>query len=167
MVTVVGRGHELEAIAHVLDAAQKAGRVLMLEGEAGIGKTTVWRAGVEQGQEWGYRVLATAAAGAEAQLSFTALRDLLGDAFDEVAEEIPSPQRRAMRVVLLREEPAGPPPQPDAIAVAFLTTLRALAARAPVLLAVDDVQWLDTALAAPLGYALRRLGSEAVAVLLS
>src|SRR5207244_4617482 len=81
--------------------------------------------------------------------------------------ELPPPQRHAIEIVLCRAEATGVPPTPDTIAVAFLSTLRALAGRRPTLLAVDDVQWLDPSSAAALTYALRRLGSEALLVLLS
>ena len=80
---------------------------------------------------------------------------------------VPGPQRRALAVTLLREEPGGRPPEQGAIAVAFLTLLRTIAARGPTLLAVDDVQWLDTATEAPLRFVLRRLDPEAVGVLLA
>lgn len=69
---------------------------LVIEGEAGPGKTTLWNAGIAEARERGYRVLACAAAGSEAQLSFTALRDLLADVFDDVADKLPAPQRRAL-----------------------------------------------------------------------
>jgi DNA-binding CsgD family transcriptional regulator len=163
----VGRDRELAAIASFLEAEQTGARILLLAGEAGIGKTTLWRAGVDAARGLDLRVVASSGAEAEAQLSFTALRDLVGDAFDDVADELPRPQRRAMEVVLLRDEATGVPPSPDTIAIAFLSTLRVLAARAPTLLAVDDVQWLDPSSAAALTYALRRLDSEALFVLLS
>jgi DNA-binding CsgD family transcriptional regulator len=165
MAEVVGRNSELELIESWL--ADPARGVLVLEGEAGVGKTTLWRAGIELARAEGYRVLSSSAAGSEAQISFTTLRDLLDEAFDEVSEALPPPQRRAVAVTLLREEPAGAPPEQGAIAVAFLNALRELAARTPVLVAVDDVQWLDAASAGPLEYAVRRLESEPVKVLVA
>jgi DNA-binding CsgD family transcriptional regulator len=167
VTAVVGRDRELAEIISFLDLADADPRVLLLEGDAGIGKTTLWRAGVEAARKQGYRVLACAGAAAETKLSFTALRDLVGDPFEDVAGELPPPQRHAIEIVLFRAEATGVPPTPDTIAVAFLSTLRALAGRRPTLLAVDDVQWLDPSSAAALTYALRRLGSEALLVLLS
>jgi hypothetical protein len=96
----------------------------------------------------------------ETQLSFTTLRDLVDEVFDEVASELPGPQRHAIAVTLLREAPEAAPPDPGAIGVAFLTALRALGARTPALIAVDDVQWADAASGAALRYAFRRLGPE-------
>jgi predicted ATPase len=167
VTAVVGRDRELAEITSFLDLADEGPRILLLEGDAGIGKTTLWRAGIDAGRELGYLVLACVGSESETQLSFTAVRDLVGEGFDDVADDLPPPQRRAMEVVLLRAEAADVPPAPDAIAVAFLSTLRALAARAPTLLAVDDVQWLDPSSAATLAYALRRLDSDALLVLLS
>ena len=160
---LIGREPERGAVAEWL--ASRAPPVFLIEGEAGIGKSSLWRAGVEAGHEAGYRVLACTAAGAETQLSFTTIRDLLSDAFDEIADELPAPQRHALAVTLLREESRGPPPDPGAIAVAFLGALRALAAGSRVLVAVDDVQWVDEASAGPLAYVLRRLEQEDIGVL--
>src|SRR5262245_16711757 len=105
MNAVVGRDREVAEITSFLDIADGASRVLLIEGEAGIGKTTLWRAGIHAARELGYRVLACAGAESETQLSFTAIRDLLADAFDDVAEDLPPPQRDRLAVVLLREEP--------------------------------------------------------------
>jgi DNA-binding CsgD family transcriptional regulator len=160
---LVGRVSELESIERWLRAPPPS--VLVLDGEPGIGKTTLWRAGIEEAERQGYRVLACAAVLSETQLSFTALRDLLDPVFDEVADELPSPQRHALAVTLLRDEPAGAPPDSGAISVGILTALRALAASRPLLVAIDDVQWLDPASEGPLSYALRRLEDEPVAVL--
>ena len=152
---IVGRVAELDAITSWLDGSSPP--ILLLEGEAGIGKTTLWRAGVEEARERGLRVLAASSVQSETQLSFTTFRDLVGDAFDDVADGLPSPQRRALEVTLLREEPEGTAPDRGAIGVAFLSVLRALGERERTLVAVDDVQWTDAASQAPLRYALRRL----------
>jgi DNA-binding CsgD family transcriptional regulator len=162
---IVGRDGELDALEVWLETPSS--RVLLLEGDAGIGKTTLWRAGVAGARVRGYRVLATEAAQAETQLSFTALRDLLEEAFDDVADELPEPQREALGVTLLHDAPRGPPPEQGAIGVSLVTGLNALAARGPVLVAVDDVQWLDSASQSALSYVLRRLGSGPVGVLLA
>src|SRR5919198_3541175 len=117
MHTVVGRDLELAAIASFLDLADGAPRALVVEGEAGIGKTTLCRASVRSARERGYLVLECAGDRSETQLSFAALRDLLDDVFDEVADELPPPQRQALAVILLRDESSGAPPTPETIAV--------------------------------------------------
>ena len=167
MTAVVGRDRELAEIASFLEIREGASRILLLEGEAGIGKSTLWRSGVDLARERGYRVLSCVAARSEAELSFTALRDLLGDVYDDVADELSTPQRHALAVALLREEPDGPPPDTGVLGVAFLGALRATAASTPTVLAVDDVQWLDAPSGAVISFALRRLRSDSLAVLLA
>ena len=164
---MIGRERELAEIRSFLEGDGGGGRVLRIEGEAGIGKSTLWRAGRLEAERLGYRVLACAAAVSESQLSFTTVRDLLAPEFDEVAARLPEPQRRALAVAFLQAEPTGSPPEPATIAVAFLTSLRLLAQRAPVLVAVDDVQWVDRASAGPLAYARRRLEQERIALLVA
>ena len=164
--SIVGREAELQALDQFL-ASDRAPRALVLTGAPGIGKTTLWDAGVELGRERGLRVLAARASGADTQLSFAALIDLLDGVGDEELSTLPPPQRRALEVALLRAEPTGAPPEAHAIALALLNVLRALAAKQPLLLAVDDVQWLDRASEDALSYAARRLVDERAALFLA
>jgi DNA-binding CsgD family transcriptional regulator len=164
---VIGRDGELDAIGAFLGSAEGPARAIVLEGQPGIGKTTLWRCGLDDAEHRGYRVLACSAAISEAQLSFTALRDLLERTFDEVADELPPPQLRALEVALLRAEPEGSAQGAAAVAAAFLTALRELACRTRLLLAIDDVQWLDSASALVLQFAARRLEREPVRLLLT
>jgi DNA-binding CsgD family transcriptional regulator len=164
-MAVVGRDEEIEKIrAHVLDRDRLPARCRIV-GEAGSGKTTVWRAIVEDARERGHRVLSAAGSEAEWQLSLGAARDLVADVIEDIERDLPPPQRRHLRVMLLLEEPGDLAPDPGALAVAFRGLIRAAAARGPVLIAVDDVQWLDPASVALLSYALRRLSTEPVGVL--
>ena len=87
-----------------LDAPASLPGVLLLEGEAGIGKTTLWSRGVELASERSYRVLSCRPSGSEAQLSFVALGDLLVDAVEEVLPVLPTPQANALEVALLLRE---------------------------------------------------------------
>src|SRR5438067_1453247 len=162
-VEIVGREPELAELGSFLDGGLAAAYVL--QGEAGIGKTTLWRAGVAHARGRGYRVLACRPAGSETQLSFAALGDLVDDVLDELLDALPAPQQRALNVALLRESPEGRAPDRRAIAVAFLSGVRALAQEQRVLVAVDDVQWLDPASASVLEFAARRLGDAQVAIL--
>ena len=159
---MIGRDDELNAVRSLL--ASPPG-VVVIEGEPGIGKTTLLRAGVAEAR--GYTVLQASAAGAETRLSFSTVRDLLDGVFDEIADELPPPRRRALAVTLLREEPDASAPDPGAIGVSLLTALRVLAARRPVLVAIDDIQWLDPGSAAPLAYVMRRLHDEPIAALVT
>ena len=107
------------------------------------------------------------ASDAEAQLSFAALIDLFDGVGSEELAALPAPQLEALEVALLRAAPTGPPPEAQAIAVGFLGALRALAAAAPLLVAIDDLHWLDSPSAAALSYAARRLDESDVGVLLA
>ena len=160
-----GRERELETLAAYVDAVREGPRGFVVEGEPGIGKTTVWEAAVAAARERGHRVLTCRPAGSEVQLSFAALGDLLEDVLDETLGELPRPQRRALEIALLLEDPQGLPPDQRAIGLAVLGAFRFLAASRPVLVAVDDVQWLDGPSAAVLQFALRRLRREPLGVL--
>jgi DNA-binding CsgD family transcriptional regulator len=140
---------------------------LVLYGDAGVGKTTLWRAGADAARSLGYRVLETRPAEAEARLAFVALGDLLGEGLDELLGALPPPQADALRVALLLEQPRGAPPDERAVAVAFLSALRYYASDRPLLLAVDDIQWLDSASTAVLAFAWRRVRNERVGLLSS
>jgi DNA-binding CsgD family transcriptional regulator len=162
---LVGRDDELRAIVSVLDAPEHLPGAVVLPGEAGIGKTTLWVAGIDAAAERGYRVLSSRPTGAETRFSFTGLSDLLEGAGHVVAE-LPPIQRRALEAALLLGE-AEVDADDRAVTAAFLAALRRLASESPVCLAVDDVQWLDAASRAALGYALARLERDQVAALLA
>jgi DNA-binding CsgD family transcriptional regulator len=162
---LVGREAELDRLdAFIADRASLPAAVI-IEGQAGAGKTTLWRATVERARAAGYRVLACRPAGAEIQLADSALSDLLEPHLGEVLAFLPPPQRRALEIALLIGGDEGRPPDRRAIAAGFLNALRALAREQAVLLAVDDAQWLDDASAEVLEYGIRRLQNEPVAIL--
>ncbi len=157
----VGREDELDAIERFLTCDAEGRAVgLWLEGEAGIGKTTLWRVALDRAEEHSYRVLAARAVDVEAQLPFVGLGDLLGGCVDGILDELPAVQRSALETALLLGGVDGLAPQPLTIAAAVLSSLRALAREGPLLVAVDDVQWLDPASAVALEFALRRIRPE-------
>jgi DNA-binding CsgD family transcriptional regulator len=164
---IIGRERELETLRAFFEAGSPTLAALVLEGEAGIGKTTLWRAGVAAAADRGYRCLTAAGSPAEAQLTFSALGDLLDGVVDDVLPELPPPQRRALAVALLLEDANGRAPDQRAVGVALVGALRVLASDTPVLLAVDDVQWLDRPSRSVLEFALRRLQDERVAILVA
>lgn len=164
---IIGREDELAELKRFLDAVDRVPAAFLMEGEAGIGKTVLWRAGVELARARGLRVLTAIPATAETRLSFAALADLLGPELADVLPSLPAPQRRALESALLLEDAEGPPPDQRAVAFAFLGAVRALARAGPVVVAVDDVQWLDTPSAFMVEFALRRLGEEPVVFLLT
>ena len=125
---IVGREPELEVLRGFF-GGDGWGRALVLSGEAGIGKTTLWEAGVELARERGLRTLIARPSGTEARLSFAALIDVFEDVDARELVGLPGPQRSALEVALLRAEPSGAPPEPHAIALGFLNVLRAAGGR--------------------------------------
>ena len=162
---IIGREEELGTIQAFLDRVPEGSGALLLSGEAGIGKTVLWEAGLDEAEQRLACVLLHRGAEAEASLSFAGLSDLLAPVFDEVASSLAPMRRRALEVALLLVEPGEKAPDPHAIGLALLDVLRALAERGPVVVALDDVQWLDPSSAAVLQIALRRLRNEPVGVL--
>ena len=141
--------------------------MLAITGEAGAGKSTLWRAGVAAAQETGRLVLRTEPSAAETDMSFAGLSDLLATVLPDVAASIPAPQLRALEIALLLRA-AGPElPTAHAVGLAALAALRACASAQPVLVAIDDVQWLDDASLETLTYAFRRINDGAVTLLIA
>jgi DNA-binding CsgD family transcriptional regulator len=162
---IVGRERELQIIGTFLDEVALGARRLLVTGPAGIGKTAIWRAAVSSTGERGYRILSSRPVEAEAQLSYASLGDLLGGALDEVADELPRLQRRALDVALLRADTGGRGSDRRSVAIAALRALQVLARSQSVIVAIDDVQWMDGPSAQALSFAVRRLGGERVGVL--
>ena len=163
----VGRQRELGEVDAFLDRVPSGLASLALTGPAGIGKTTVWREGVRRAGARGYLVLAARPAQAERSLSFSGLADLLAPVGRAAFDGLAAVQRRALDVALLRAEAGQEPPPARAVPAALLALLRQLSATRPVLLAVDDAQWLDDATAGSLPYALRRAELWPAGVLVS
>lgn len=161
---IVGREAEIEAIDAFLGERAALPASLVIEGPAGAGKSTLWQAAVDRAAVAGYVVLAARPSGAEVQLSLAALADLLEPRLGEVSADLAAPQRRALEVALLLAGDEREAPDQRAIAAGALSAVRVLASRQPVVLAVDDAQWLDPQSAQVLAFALRRLRAEPVAV---
>jgi DNA-binding CsgD family transcriptional regulator len=164
---VIGRADELAAIDGMLERAGTELAALALEGEAGIGKTALWRAGGKAAQRRGFRILSSRPARSDAQLPLGVFGDLFSQIPADVLARLPRPQRRALEVALLRIDPGGAAADQRALSVATLGLIRELAGDAPVLLALDDVQWVDESSGGVLSFALRRLEGVPVGVLLT
>jgi DNA-binding NarL/FixJ family response regulator len=162
----LGRAAEMGEVAGFLAPGQ-AGRVLVVCGEPGIGKSTVWEAGAGLARSRGFAVWGARASEAEAQLSFAGLADLVEAAGPGVLAGLPVPQRHALEVAVRRAEPTGTPPEPLAISAGLLGAFRLAAEAGPVLVAVDDLPWLDRASAGALAFAARRLAGHDVRFLVS
>ncbi len=164
---MIGRERELEVAAGFLGELQDGLAVLVFAGEPGIGKTTVWRDTVDRAWASSFVVLSARPVQAEAGLAFAGLTDLLEPVAGQVLAELPEPQQRALKVALLREDPGSGRIDQRAVSAGTSAVLRSLARRGPVLVAVDDLQWLDRPSARVLEFALRRLADVPVGVLAS
>lgn len=173
----VGREAEIAEIRAFLSAASGAPVALAITGEAGIGKTMVWKHVVHT-VGLSTRVLACRPAPAERPLAFSALTDLFGDVAGEVLPELPGPRRGAVEAALLRDAVPGPSqtvlagagrplPERRALARGIFDVLRILSGGVPLMIAVDDAQWLDRPSAGALEFCLRRLDREPVSILLT
>ena len=164
MSSLVGRESELGAVENFLRSGRP--RALVIAGEPGIGKTTLWQAAVEQARARGARVLMARPTESEARLAFAGLADLLAAVPDELFAQLPEPQRVGLDTALLRAASARPPER-RVVGAGFLTLLRALAGISEIVCAIDDLQWLDASSAGVVEFALRRLGEEPVRGILS
>ncbi|HXC24212.1 MAG TPA: AAA family ATPase, partial [Solirubrobacteraceae bacterium] len=162
-----GRSAERAQLEELLDAVASGTVGCILEGTAGIGKTTLWRDVVESARKRGYRVLEADPSEPESMLAFSGLGDLFERIPDEALETLPQAQADALKAALfLGESPEGSPNQ-QALPRAILGVLRELSTDGPVVVAIDDEQWLDPATARVLAFALCRLRQEPIAVLLA
>ena len=146
------------------DPAAQGPSAIALEGEAGIGKSTLWHAAVEDARGRGLRVLVSRPAESERSLALAGLGDLFDGVIDDVLPELTAPQRRALEVALLVADPAGRPVDPRALGVAVRSALQLLAEE-ELVVAIDDLQWLDASSAGALGFALRRLPEASLLLL--
>ncbi len=164
---IIGRDAELSVVLGFLDRPVDGLRALVLEGEPGIGKSTLWLAGLAAARERSFRVLSSRPAEIERTLPNLVLGDLFGDTPPELLESLPVPRRHAFESALLLREGPGLPVDSRALGVAIATILPMLAEGRPLLLAIDDDQWMDPSSAATIRFALRRLGLQPILLLLA
>jgi DNA-binding CsgD family transcriptional regulator len=143
-------------IAGFLASAATAPSALLIEGEPGIGKTTLWLAAQKQARDEGFRVLSARAAAAESVLAYTALADLLDGVPASAWAELPEPQRLAVDQVLMQADNGSSTDQ-RAVAAAFLSVVEHLTDQGPLLVAIDDLQWIDPSSMHVVAFAARRL----------
>jgi DNA-binding NarL/FixJ family response regulator len=158
---LLGRSAERARIDQLLDDARSGlSGVLILHGEAGIGKTTLLQYAAEQAQDM--RILSTRGFETESEIPFSGLADLLRPVLS-LLPSLPHPQAAALESALA----LGPPLAGDRFSVcaATLSVLAAAAAEQPTLLLVDDLQWMDASSTEALLFAARRLHADDIAVL--
>jgi DNA-binding CsgD family transcriptional regulator len=164
---LVAREEELASLFAFVDEEREGPAALVVEGEAGIGKSSLWLAGVEHARALGFRVLSARPAEAERGLAHAGLGDLFEDALEDVLPALPPPRRRALEVALLLEEADADAFDARALGIATRSALQLLAEAGPLLVAIDDLQWLDASSARALEFALRRLPASNVLLLLA
>jgi len=155
---LAGRQAECQVLDQ-LAAAVQAGesRVLVLYGEAGIGKSALLE--YLAGRAAGCRVTRAAGVQTEMELAFATLHQLCAPLLDGL-DGLPAPQREALRTAFGMS--AGPPPDRFLVGLAVLGLLSDAAAERALLCLVDDQQWADHASAQVLAFVARRLGAESV-----
>jgi DNA-binding CsgD family transcriptional regulator len=164
---MLGREAERARIEDHLLALPSGGVVIALEGAPGIGKTTLWQETVGAARRRGCAVMVSAPSQPDFELAFAGLGDLLDGLPEEVWRQLPDPQRRALSQALMVEGDTDASADSRALPRAVLGALRALATRGPLLIAIDDEQWLDSPTARLLAFALPRLREDPVGVVLS
>jgi DNA-binding CsgD family transcriptional regulator len=159
--TLVGRNQECQTLDRLLAAAgHGVSGVLMLRGEAGIGKTALLQHAARAAANM--RVVQVTAARSEKEFDFAALHQLLVPFLGSL-ERLPGPQRQALASAFGLA--AGTPPDQFLVGIAALTMITEAALRQPLLLVIDDAQWLDKVSADALGFVARRLSADPVVML--
>lgn len=154
-----GRERELAVIDQVLrDMRSGHSRVLVLRGEAGIGKTALLEEMVARAD--GVAVVRLSGVQSEGELAYGALHALWTQLSEKGVSRLPKPQQSALRITFGLQ--SGLAPNPLLVGLAMLNGLADLAEQQPLLVVVDDAQWLDHASAQTLGFAARRSQTEAV-----
>lgn len=163
---IIGRERELAAVDEFVARAAERLRVFVVEGPAGIGKSTIWLRAVASAQDRGFHVLTSRPAEAEQSLANVVLGDLFANVPDVIVGALPVPRRRAFEAMLLR---GGSDAAIDvrALGVAIVGILEALASERHVFVAIDDVQWIDPASAAALRFAARRVIERPITLFLA
>ena len=162
---LVGRSREIDVIHGLIgDARAGRGRALVLRGAPGIGKSALLEVARRAGRDGGLRILAARGVESESRLAFAALGDVLRPVLARI-DEIPDPQRAALRAALA----LGPPAASDRYAAyaATLSLLGAVAADGAVLILIDDGHWVDPPSREALVFCARRIADEPIAMLVT
>jgi DNA-binding CsgD family transcriptional regulator len=156
-----GRRDECSTLERLASAARSGeGQVLVLRGEAGIGKTALLDFVYERAA--GFRTARVAGVESEMELAYAALQQLCAPLLD-CLDHLPAPQREALDIAFGRS--AGSAPDRFLVGLAVLSLIGAAAESQPLILLVDDAQWIDRVSAQTLAFVARRLIAEPVALI--
>ena len=153
---LIGRTAEMALARTRLLTRDPEPAALLVVGEPGIGKTRLVEEATSEARAVGFSILRARPVEAEARLSYSGLIDLLREIPPSLLTELQPPQRLALEVALRLREPDQPSRDPLAVSMSVLSLLRRMTEGEPVLMVVDDLQWLDRASQRAIGYALRR-----------
>ncbi|MFF3563608.1 ATP-binding protein [Streptomyces sp. NPDC002574] len=159
---LVGRDEDVERVERLLGSVD-AGRAVVLSGEPGVGKTALLNVLAQRALTAGARVLRAGGTAPESDVAYSGLNQLLFPLWEENPGTLEGVHREALRVAL--GFGSGTPPEPFLVSNATLVLLRGAAAQTPILLIVDDLQWVDPASAAVLHFVARRLSGSRVTCL--
>ena len=149
--------NDVDHISSLLSAAARGPAALLIEGDVGIGKTTAWLSAAEQARLDGFRVLSARASRDESGIAFGVAAQLVADVEPDVTNSLPRMQRVALQRHLLQLAGDHRTDDQRPVVAAFTALVNKLSDISPVLVAVDDVQWLDVASRDLLAFAARRL----------
>lgn len=159
---LIGRDQELEVLTGLIDQVTASGAAVVVLGDPGIGKSSLLGAAADHGRAAGLRVLAATGIEAEAHLPYAGLHHLLRPVLGAIGR-LATRQRDALSTAFGTSE--GPPPEPFMIALATLNLLADAAAEHPVLVVIDDVQWLDPPTQDVLAFLARRVSGDPVVLI--
>ena len=159
---LVGRDSEVVRLRGVLDGASDHGAVVLIRGAAGIGKTSLLAAAVADARSRGFRVLTVTGIESEAQLPYAGIHQLLHPVIAQL-ENLPPPQKSALKTALGMT--TDETPEIFLVALAALNLIEDVAGDRPIVIAADDIQWLDGPTAAVLTFIARRVEPTNVLVI--
>jgi tetratricopeptide (TPR) repeat protein len=149
--------NDAEKISSFLSSTARGPAALLIEGDVGIGKTAAWLAAAEEARLSGFRVLSARASRDKREFAFGIAAELIADVEADVLSSLPETQRIAAERNLLQVAEDQSTDNQRAVVAAFTAIVNKLAEASPVLVAIDDVQWLDAASRDLLAFAARRL----------
>ena len=162
--SLVGRESEVAAVTDLIAGVRDRGARLVVRGEAGIGKSSLLAAASESARARGLLVLRTSGVQSEGNFPFAGLHQLLRPLLGRL-DELPPPQRSALQAAFGMSENGEA--EPFLIGLATLELLGDAAASTPILLAADDVHWLDRPTSDVLAFVARRIDHEPIVLLLA